>query len=186
MPTPPTSHPIRIRIYDINSALLEGATVTLTLGTNDPISENSNSNGEAVLNVANAGDWNVGDEVTLVASKTGSGTKTSTLILTSSPQTTSLTLEETSDLYYEQTDMNVHVLNFSLLTTFDGEKVTHSNPLPVSSEILLNEPELTNTYDSRNRLSTQTITVRGTQYRRTFTYTGTAFQFNTRSAWTRI
>ena len=186
MPTPPTSHPIRIRIYDINSALLEGATVTLTLGTNDPISETSNSNGEAVLNVANAGDWSVGDEVTLVANKTGEGTKTITLVLTSSPQTTSLTLEETSDLYYSENDERVHVLNFSLLTTFDGEKVTHSNPLPVSAETKLSEPAQENTYDSNKRLETETITVNGVEYRRTFTYTGNNFQFTKRSAWVRI
>ncbi len=135
MPTPPSSHPIRIKIYDINSQLLEGATVTLTLGTNDPISETSNSSGECVLNVANAGDWSVGDSVTLTASKTGEGTKTSTLILTSSPQQTSLTLEETSDLiYYEQTENDTYVLNFALLTTYDGEKVTTSNPLPIKTQ----------------------------------------------------
>ena len=132
MPTPPSSHPIRIKIYDINNTLLEGATVTLTLGTNEPISQTSNSKGEAVLNVANAGDWNVGDSVILTATKTEQGRKTSTLVLTSSPQTTSLTLEETSDLiYYEQTENDTYVLNFALLTTFDGEKVTHTNPLPV-------------------------------------------------------
>ena len=147
MPTPKTSHPIRILIYDINNALLEGATVTLTLGTNNPISVISNSKGEAVLNVANAGTWSVGNEVSLTASKTGSGTITSTLILTSSPQTTSLTLEETSDLYYEANDSNVYVLNFSLLTTYDGKKVTQSNRLPVSSDTLLEEPDMTVTYD---------------------------------------
>ena len=186
MPTTKTSHPIGIKIYDINNALLEGATVTLTLRTITPLSEISNSSGEVVLNVADAGSWTVGEEVTLTASKTGSGTKTSTLVLTSSPQQTSLTLEETSDLYYEENDSNVYVLNFAILKDYAGNDITHSNPLPVDAEILLNEPERTNTFDSRNRLSTQTITVRGTQYRRTFIYTGNAFQFTTRSAWVRI
>ena len=129
---PPISHPIRIKIYSIDNSLLEGAIVTLTLGTNDPISETSNSSGEVVLNVANAGDWTVGQEVSLTASKTGSGTKTQTLILTSSPQTTSLTLEETSDLiYYEQTENDTYVLNFSLITDYAGNKITSSNPFPV-------------------------------------------------------
>ncbi len=187
MPATKTSHPILIKIYDINSQLLEGATVTLTLGTNNPISVTSNTKGEAVFNVANAGSWSVGQEVTLTASKTGSGTKTSTLVLTSSPQQTSLTLAETSDLiYYEQTENDTYVLNFALLTTYDGEKVTNSNRLPVSSETILNEPAITNTYDSRNRLSTQTITIRGIQYRRTLTYTGDNFQFTSRSAWIRL
>ncbi len=142
MPTPPTSHPIRIKIYDINNALLSGATVSLTLGTNDPISVISNAKGEAVLNVANAGSWNIGQEVSLTANKTGSGRKTSTLILTSSPQTTSLTLEETSDLYYEESESDNYVLNFALLTTFDGEKVTHSNRLPVENQHPLEKYQL--------------------------------------------
>ena len=187
MPATKTSHPIGIKIYSIDNQLLEGATVTLTLRTNTPITKISNSKGEVILNVANAGSWSVGEEVTLTASKTGSGTKTSTLVLTSSPQQTSLTLAETSDLiYYEQTENNTYVLNFALLTTYDGEKVTQSNRLPVSSETILNEPAITNTYDSRKRLSTQTITLRGTQYRRTFTYTATAFQFTSRSAWSKV
>ncbi len=142
MPTTKTSHPIRIKIYDINNVLLEGATVTLTLSTNDPISETSNSNGEVVFNVANAGSWSVNDEVSITASKTGVGTKTSTLVLTSSPQTTSLTLEETSDLYYSENDEGVHVLNFSLLTTYDGEKVTKSNRLPVENQHPLEKYQL--------------------------------------------
>ena len=184
---PTTSHPIGIKIYSIDNSLTEGVTVTLTLGTNTPISETSNSSGEVILNVADAGSWEVGDEVSITATKTGSGTKTSTLILTSSPQQMTLTLAETSDLiYYEQTENDTYVLNFALLTTYDGEKVTQSNRLPVSSETILNEPELTNTYDSSDRLSTQTITVRGTQYRRTYTYTGTFFQFTTRSGWEKL
>ncbi len=187
MPTPNTSHPIRIKIYDINNALLEGATVELTLGTNDPISKNSNSKGEVLLNVANAGSWSVSDEVSITASKTGSGRKTSTLVLTSSPQSLNMTLEETSDLIYHPNESNQYNLNFSLLTTYDGEKVTQSNPLPVESQSpLLEEPAMTVTYDSRNRLSTQTITVRGTQYRRTFTYAGNSFQFTTRSEWSLV
>ena len=183
---PPTSHPIRIKIYSIDNSLLKGATVTLTLSTYDPLEETSNSDGEVVFNVANAGDWNVGDSVTLVATKTGDGTKESTLVLTSSPQTTSLTLAQTSDFNYEENDMNVYQLNFAMLVDFQGNKITQGNRLPVSSETTLSEPALTNTYDSKNRLSTQTITVKGTQYRRTFTYTGTAFQFTSRSAWEEI
>ncbi len=151
MPTTKASHPIGIKIYSIDNQLLEGATVTLTLGTNT-ITETSNPKGEVIFNVANAGSWSVGEEVTLTASKTGSGTKTSTLVLTSSPQQTSLTLEETSDLvYYEQSETDTYVLNFALLVTHDGEKVTTSNPLPVkiqdplsgyhSSDIARGDPE---------------------------------------------
>ena len=58
--------------------------------------------------------------------------------------------------------------------------------MPVSAETKLNEPAQVNVYDSSNRLSTETITVNGVQYRRTFTYTGNGFQFISRSAWSRI
>jgi len=188
MPATKTSHQILIKIYSIDNALLEGATVSLTLGTNT-ISVISNSKGEAVLNVANAGSWSVGEEVSITATKTGSGTKTETLVLTSSGgQTMSITLAETSDLiYYEQTENDTYVLNFALLTDYAGNKITRSNPLPVESQTpILEEPEITNTYDSNNRLSTQTITVKGVQYIRTFAYTGNNFQFTSRSAWTKI
>ncbi len=131
MPTPITSHPIRIKIYSFDKSLLEGATVSLTLGTNEPITVTSNSKGEAVLNVANAGEWIVGQSVTLTATKTGIGTVTSTLVLTDAPQETSLTLAQTSDFYYEENDCNVHVLNFAMLVDFQGNKITNVNPLPI-------------------------------------------------------
>ena len=181
---PPTSHPIRIKIYSIDNALVEGATVTLTLPNTSTTSETSNTNGEVVLNVANAGDWSVSDTVSLTAFKTGSGTKTSTLVLTPSHQQMSMTLEETSDLYYEESPSDNYNLNFALLTTYDGEKVTRANPLPVESQTpMLEEHAMTVTYDSRNRLSTQTITVEGVEYTRNFSYTGTGFQFTARTAW---
>ena len=152
MPPPPTSHPIRIKIYGIDGQVLEGVTVTLTLGTNPAISEISNSKGEAVLNVANAGTWSVDDSVSITATKTGSGTKTITLVLISTPQETSITLAETSDLiYYEQTENDTYVLNFALITDYAGNKITTDNPFPVktqdpltgyhSTDILRGDPE---------------------------------------------
>ncbi|KKN19158.1 hypothetical protein LCGC14_0948440 [marine sediment metagenome] len=156
MPTPPSSHPVRIKVYGIDNAPENGVTVTLTV-TAGSISGDTNSSGEVVLNVANAGSWSVGDTATIVATKTAAGTKTETLVLTSSPQTLSMTLAETSDLYYEESESDNYVLNFSLLTTFDGEKVTHSNPLPVSvvDNNGLNsnrEYKVSRAYDSSNRL----------------------------------
>ena len=186
MPATKTSHPIGIKIYDINRQLLEGASVSLTLGTNNPLSLTSNSKGEVVFNVANAGSWSVGEEVSLTASKTGSGTKTSTLVLTSSPQQTSLTLAETSDLiYYEQTENDTYVLNFALLTSFDGEKITNANPLPVThGEIdLFNNPSTVWSITRQDGQPTyEEVTIRGDTYRRTFTYDSNGFMI-TRSAW---
>ena len=46
-----------------------------------------------------------------------------------------INLEETSDpTYYEESETNMYALNFSLLTTYDGRKVTRNNPLPVENQ----------------------------------------------------
>ena len=184
MPTPKTSHLIGIKIYNINSQLLDGATVTLTLGT-EVLTQTSNSDGEAIFNAANFSSWSVNDEVTATASKTSEGTKTETIVLTSAGgQKSTITLAQTSDLAFLNPEVdNAYPLTFALLTDYSGEKITESNPLSVSAETLLNEPAMAVTYDTSNRLSTQTITVKGVEYKRTFTYTGTGFQFTARTAW---
>ncbi len=131
---PAQSHPVGILVYGIDNQLLEGATVVLTLGsgTTEGI---SNSKGEVVLNTGNFTSWSVGDTVSITASKTGVGTKTQSLVLTDRPQRLSITLAETSDLiYHENTETNEYVLNFSLLTTYNGKKVTTDNPLPIKTQ----------------------------------------------------
>ncbi len=189
MPTPPSSHPVRIIVTGIDGQLAEGVTVTLTV-TAGFISNTTNSSGEVVLNVANAGSWNVGDEATIVATKTASGTKTETLVLTSSPQTLNITLAETSDLiYYEQTENDTYVLNFALLTTYDGEKVTTSNPLPVKIVDSSGDFDLTNNPSTvwtitrtDGQPDSETITLsNGDVYKKTFTYTDNIL--TTRSKW---
>jgi hypothetical protein len=131
---PAQSHPIRITVYGIDNLVVSGATVTLTLNS-ETTSETTDSNGQCVLNVGNLSSWSAGDSVSITASKTNSGTKTETLTLTSAPQTLTITLAETSDLsYYEQTETDMYNLNFSLLTTYDGEKVTTANPLPIKTQ----------------------------------------------------
>ena len=168
--------------------MLEGATVTISLGSETLDSQVTNSSGEAIFNTGNFSSWSVGDIVTITASKTGVGRITSTLVLEDTQgDRVTLKLEQTSEFnigLYEET--NTYPLNFAMLVDFQGNKITQGNRLPVSAETTLNEPKLTNTYDSSKRLSTQTITIQGTQYRRTFTYTGSNFQFTTRSAWTKL
>ena len=132
MPATRLPHQIVIKIYSSDNNLLDGATVKLELGSASK--EYTSKNGECILNVADISTWNVGDEVTITSSKTGEGTKITTLVLTSSQQKINIYLAETSDLIYsEQTETDTYNLNFSLLTTFDGEKVTSLNPLPVYS-----------------------------------------------------
>jgi len=181
MSTAKTPSLIGVITYGIDGQVLSGSTVTLTHSSGSLV-ETSNSKGEVIFNLADLDSYSVGDSITVTSTKATKGTVSTSITVTSKPQKVNLTLAETSDLNWVETD-NRHVLNFSLLTTFDGEKVTNANPLPVSSDDLLDEPAITNTYDSSNRLSTQTITIRGTEYKRTFTYTGNNFQFTSRSAW---
>ncbi len=188
MPTPPSSHPVRIIVTGIDGQLAEGVTVTLTV-TAGFTSDTTNSSGEVVLNVANAGSWNVGDEATIVATKTASGTKTETLTLTSSPQSLNITLEETSDLYYEESESDNYVLNFALVVDYAGEKITTSNPFPVKIVNSSSDFDLTNNPATiwtitrgDGQPDSETITLaNGDIYTRTFSYTNNIL--TTRSAW---
>ena len=183
---PTQSRLVKGKIYDVNGLVVASATVTLTHSSSS-LSETSNSAGEYVFNLGDLSSYSVGDPITVTATKATKGTKSETENILEGGNTINITLEETSDLTYSETELNVHNLVFVVPTTFDGEKVTNSNPLPVTNpSVLLNEPSLANTYDSNKRLSTQTITVNGIEYRRTFSYTGTNFQFDVRTRWEKV
>jgi len=182
MPTHSPSLTIGVIVHSRKSEILDSATVTLTLG-NESITGTTNSKGQVILNAANlTSGYTSGDVATLKATKTEEGEISQSITL-DQPQQVTLTLAETSDLYYFDDGSNSHVLNFVLLTDYAGNKITNSNRLPVSSETVLNEPAMTVTYDTKNRVSTQTITVDGINYTRTFTYTGDGFQFTARTGW---
>ncbi len=189
MAAPISSHLISGKVRDRLGDLLSGATVTLTHSSIEPVlTETTNAAGEYIINLSGlSSQWSVGDSISVKATKATKGTITvGTVILAGASQTVNLTLAETSDLVFGENSQDRYNLNFALLTTYDGEKVTSINPLPVSSSEIdfLNNPEQTNTYDSKNRLSTETITLaNGDVYKRTFTYTGNAFQFTTRGRW---
>lgn len=182
MPSEPST--IQGKLYDLDGAIVTSATITLTKGTS-VLTITSNSAGEYSFNLGNFSSWSVGDSATLACTVTGKGTISESITLEKGSTYLDLTLVETSNLTYTETAQNVHNLVFVVPTLFDGTKVNNSNPLPVKADSMLTEPALTNTYDSKNRLSTQTITVGGIDYKRTFTYSGTNFQFITRSAWVR-
>ena len=117
---------------NLDSQVLEGATVTVSLGSTSLKSQTSNSSGETIFNVGNFTSWNVGDEISITASKTGVGTKTQSLILTDRPQMVNIQLEQTSRFIigeYEETD--TYPLNFAMLVDFQGNKITDVNPLPI-------------------------------------------------------
>ena len=187
MANPALSHMIHGKVRDRLGDILEGATVTVTHPDITPVlTKTTNSAGEYIINLSGlSSQWSVGDLLSVFATKTGEGQVTVEItIVIGGTQTVNLTLTETSNLNF--TEDNSYNLNFALLTTYDGEKVTNVNPLPVNSSTidLMFNPTQTNTYDSKNRLSIETVSLaNGDVYKRTFTYTGNAFQFTTRGKW---
>ncbi len=134
MANPILSHLIKGKVRDRLGNILEGATVTITHASITPsISKNSNSKGEYIINLSKlSSQWSKGDSITITASKTAKGSiTTTTTIKNLGGQTENLTLEETSDLSFYVNPRDVYNLNFALLTTYDGNKVTFLNPLPV-------------------------------------------------------
>lgn len=175
---PNLPHPISGYIYSVNNELVSGATITC--GSN---SATSDSTGFYMLNV----DGETGSSVSITAYKQYEGTKTSSLVLTDAPQTLDLTLEQTSSMTHYVTPNNRYELKFSMLTDFEGNKITKSNPLPVSSseiDLTLNPSHSWSYTRSDGQPDYEEVTLQGVTYRRTFTYTSEGF-LSARSAWVR-
>ena len=186
---PLTSHQIIGIVYDADRNKLDGATVLLThVSSKETLTATTNSSGEYMLNLKNLSTWSVGDEVTVKASKTGYGRKTETLIVSSAPaDRQDIILDYTSD-YITDTGNNQIKTNAAMLVDFENNKITPSNPLPVNNDQfdLINNPEVEWTYDSKHRVSTETVTIKGCSWRRTYTYTGNNIQADKRSKWIKV
>ena len=189
MPTSP--HHVTGTIKDIFGNLLEGVSVSISHESIGPVlTDTTDSDGVYTVNLGNLNSqWSVGENITIAGNKTAEGRITLTTPITSGGgQTHNLTLAETSDFDFEvQTDLaDRYPFTMSMPVHYDGEKVTRTRPLPVLTsgiDLVLN-PTQTNTYDSKNRLSTETVTLaNGDIYKRTFTYTGNSFQFTTKGKW---
>ncbi len=190
MAAPVSNHFVNGTVKDRLGNILVGSTVTLTHPDISPVlTTTTGSDGKYILNLSGLDfEWAVGQNITLFSSTQFKGRKSTTVAISDgASQTVNLTMEETSDSSILGTDdtkrFNHH---FVTPTTYDQEKVTNVNPLPVNSSNidLMFNPTQTNTYDSKNRLSTETITLAsGDIYKRTFIYTGNAFQFTTRGKW---
>lgn len=140
---PVTVHLVKGQVYDRNGLLLTGIAVTLTHSSITPVlSKVSNSDGDYIFNLGDLSrEWAVGEDITLSATVTGEGRKSSTVQISSGvSQTVNLTLEQTSDFTVLGTDSTKrHNLYFSMVTSFDGEKITHSNRFPVESSAALTQ-----------------------------------------------
>ncbi len=135
MANPVSNHLVSGTVKDRLGNLLIEATVTLTHESISPVlSTTTGSDGKYVLNLGGLDSaWAIGQDITLFSTTQFKGRKSTTVVIfTGTSQTVNLTMEETSDFSIAETDETKrHNLVFSTLTTYDQEKVTHSNPLPV-------------------------------------------------------
>ena len=190
MAAPVTSHLVSGEVRDRLGNLLVGVTVTLTHESIKPVlSKVTGSDGKYIHNLSGLDtQWTAGQNITLFSTTQFEGRKSTTVTISSGgSQTVNLTMEETSDFKIAETDeLKQHNLNFVTLTTYDQEKVTHVNPLPVnSSEIdLMYNPSTTWVYTrSDGQPDSETVTLaNGDVYKRTFTYDSNDFVIS-RSEW---
>jgi len=134
MPTPKQSQPIGIIVRKANGTVLADASVTLSSETETTPAEITNSNGVAVLDAGNLSSWSDGDIIVIKVTKTGHGTASLFVRLTSAPMADVEITMHNYNFMKHKTDYLV--LLGALLATDDGEKVTVSNPLPVSTNPL--------------------------------------------------
>jgi hypothetical protein len=185
---PTKSHLVSVKVYDTSNNPVEGAVVSLTHSTGS-LSSTTNSKGEAIINLSNLTSWNSGDSITISTTVLGKGTATKTTKISGrGGQKEELSLSETSDLDWERQDelIDRFPLNFSILTSFDGEKITTTNPLPVFSvESVKQNVSYTMSYDANNNLTQVDMTIGNEKYRRTLNYDANNNLISV-SKWTKI
>ena len=153
MADPVSNHLVSGTVRDRSGNLLVGSTATLSHPLITPVLiATVASDGKYIFNLGSLDEeWTVGQEITIFSSTQFKGRKSTTVLISSgNSQTVNLTMEETSDLRFGTNARSQYPLQFNLITTYDGEKVTRDNPLPTAL------PEITPT----NPLS---VTDRGVQ-----------------------
>ena len=177
MPAQVTNHFVNGTIKDRLGNILVGATVTLTHTSITPVlSTTTGSDGKYIINLGSlSSEWTVGQNITLFSSTQFKGRKSTTVQITSGPsQTVDLTMEETSDSVFASNSQDRYNLNFVTLTTYDQEKITNVNPLPVSSseiDLLYNPATTWAITRGDGQPDSETVTLaNGDIYKRTFGY----------------
>jgi len=189
MANPAGSHIVHGTVSDRLGNPLSGVTVTLTHATIGPVlTKKTDTTGTYLLNLGDlTSEWKTGQTITLFSTATAQGRKSViTTIQGQGQQTVNITYEETSDSFFDPHVPPRFALNFGLLTSYDGEKITAINPLPVnSSEIDLMFNPATEWVITRGdgQPDTETVTlVNGDQHQRTYGYDGKGFLVS-RSKW---
>ena len=189
MATPVSNHFVSGIVKDRLGDIIVNTTVTLTHASIEPVlSVKTGSDGKYVLNLGDLdSEWSVGQDITLFSTTQFKGRKSTIVQISSGAnQTVNLTMEETSDLVFVTNPQDRYNLNFALVTTFDGEKVTHVNPFPVDTpgDKNINDPAVSWTITRGDgQPDSETITLaNGDKHKRTFTYDGSGF-LTVRSSW---
>lgn len=130
--SPTTSHLVGVKVKDIFSAYLEGASVVVThVTSSETLSETTNSVGEAVVNLGSLTSWTLGDSLSIFCSKSGEGSKTLSTTISSGPgQTHTITLEEEQQVHGIVTSDQAKI-NKAMLVDFNKDDIKHSNPVPI-------------------------------------------------------
>ncbi len=135
MADPVSNHLISGTIFDLFGNALAGATVSIKhTDFNETIPDvTTGSDGKYIANLSKlSSQWSLGEEIQVTATKTAEGRITETTTIKGvGGQTVNLTLAETSDFVFDDLPQDRTHLYFSLLTHYDGEKVTRTRPLPV-------------------------------------------------------
>jgi len=138
----------------------------------------SDDSGSYSVNLANIGDWSVGNSVVLAAYKKNVGLDTKTVVSDSSPAQTQNFILSQDDKYEVYTPESYLRLDKAILADYEGKNYGFHYPLPVQgtdSDIdLIRNPQREWTITRADgQADSETVTFAdGTQYRRTFTYSG--------------
>jgi len=163
-----------------SSSGYDSISFTTSLGTMNVV---ANSSGLYVVDLSGIG-YVIGDTVKVsVQSRFNNESSISTFVIGSLGSTTHNVTTSVREIGINTTGYTVK----SMLHNVGNNPVTADNPLPVaSSEIdLVNNPSTVWTIvRGDGQPDSETITIRGVSYKRTFTYTGD--NMTARSAWVRL
>ncbi len=131
------SHIISGHVYDIYGNNVDGATVVLTHTTGTLPA--TSSKGEYQFNLGKLSSWSIGNELSITANKTGEGSKTETVIVSSGGgQVVNITLAEEETVIGDVVS-DMAKINKAMLVSYDKRDINRSNRLPVDTQEPLRE-----------------------------------------------
>ena len=185
---PGTSYIVYGIVYNNSNTNIANARITFSNQTESSGSKDvyTTSNGKYLFDLANIG-WSNGDTIAYEAyDEFNNEMVSSSFVISGENKELNITLEIVSEPKNSSLpNRGTNIYNIG------GNVVSLDNPLPVTlintADLidLTNNPNFIWEYDSKGRIISDTITIRGVSYKRTYTYTGSNWNANTRSKWVR-